>query len=162
MKQDRFLLGILVGIAVLVLLALLVFFLRPDGLQYGADDTPEGVVRNFIVAIHLQDYQKAYDYLAEDDYKPTFDQFSQPFQLKYINPTNAGIEIVGASISAEQGRATVQVSVIYNARDPFAGSYRSSDQALLILQSGQWKVQQMPHPFWFYDWYLEPYKEVRP
>jgi len=161
MKQDRFLLGILIGIAILVLLALLVFFLRPDGLQYSADDTtPEGVVRNFIVAIHLQDYQKAYDYLAEDDYKPTFDQFSQPFQLKYITPADSGIEIVGASISGE--RATAQVSVIYNARDPFAGSYRSSDQAVLILQSGQWKIRQMPYPFWYYGWYQEPYEEFRP
>lgn len=160
MKQDRFLLGILIGIAVLVLLALVVFFLRPDGLQYGPDDTPEGVVRNFVVAIHLQDYQKAYDYLAEGENKPTFDQFSDPFQLKYITPAEAGIEILDASTSAQS--ASVQASIIYNARDPFAGSYRSSDQAMLVLQSGQWKIKQMPYPFWYYDWYQEPYEQFRP
>ena len=160
MKQDRFLLGILIGIAVLVLLALVVFFLRPDGLQYGPDDTPEGVVHNFVVAIHLQDYQKAYDYLAEDDNKPTIEQFSQPFQLNFIAPAEAGIEILDASTSGQS--ASVQVSIIYNARDPFAGSYRSSDQVMLVLQSGQWKIKQMPYPFWYYDWYQEPYEEFKP
>jgi hypothetical protein len=160
MKKDRFLLGILIGIAVLVVLALVVFFIRPSGLQYGPDDTPEGVVRNFVVAIHLQDYQKAYDYLAEDDNKPTLEQFSQPFQLQFIIPAEAGIEILDASTSGQS--ASVQASIIYNARDPFAGSYRSSDQAMLVLQSGQWKIKQMPYPFWYYEWYQEPYEEFKP
>lgn len=160
MKQDRFLLGILIGIAILVLLALLVFFLRPDGLEYGPDDTPEGVTRNFIVAVQLQDYQKAYGYLAEDDDKPSLDQFIEPFQLNYINPADSGVEIIDANISGN--RASVQVSIIYNARDPFAGSYRNSDQAALVLQSGQWKIRQMPYPFWYYDWYQEPYDPFKP
>jgi hypothetical protein len=160
MKQDRFLLGILIGIAILVLLALLVFFLRPDGLEYGPDDTPEGVTRNFIVAVQLQDYQKAYGYLAEDDDKPSLDQFIEPFQLNYINPADSGVEIIDANISGN--RASVQVSIIYNARDPFAGSYRNSDQVALVLQSGQWKIRQMPYPFWYYDWYQEPYDPFKP
>ena len=52
MKQDRFLTGILIGIAVLVVIALAVFFLRQDNLVYAAEDTPAGVVQNYVVALH--------------------------------------------------------------------------------------------------------------
>jgi hypothetical protein len=40
MKQDRFLTGILVGIAVLVVVALAVFFIRKDNQSYVSEDVP--------------------------------------------------------------------------------------------------------------------------
>lgn len=160
MKQDRFLLGILIGIAVLVLAALLIFFLRPNTLTYGPEDTPEGVTRNFIVAIYNKDYEKAYAYLAEDEYKPSLEKFTEPFLLNYISPADSGIEILDANISGP--KASVQVSIINNTSDPFASPYRNSDQVSLLQQSGQWKIRQLPYPFWYYDWYEKPYEEPKP
>ncbi len=157
MKQDRFLLGILAGIAILVIIALAAFFVRPDGLEYGEETTPEGVVLNYIVAIHLKDYEKAYSYLAEGEYKPTQDDFSQAFLLNYVNPTRAGIEVLESTISGD--KASVQIGVLNNASDPFSGGYRSNDFASLELQAGQWKINQAPYPFWYYDWYQESYKQ---
>ena len=55
MKQDRFLTGILIGIVVLVVVALAVFFTRKDNLNYVSDDTPAGVVQNYVVAVHKRD-----------------------------------------------------------------------------------------------------------
>ena len=49
MKQDRFLTGILIGIGVLIIAALAVFFTRKDSQTYVADDTPEGVVHNYVL-----------------------------------------------------------------------------------------------------------------
>ena len=43
MKQDRFLTGILIGIGVLVVIALTVFFARDDSQTYIAEGTPEQV-----------------------------------------------------------------------------------------------------------------------
>lgn len=160
MKQDRFLLGILVGIAALVLLSLVVFFVRPAELEYGEENTPEGVVRNYIVALHLKDYERAYSYLAEDPRKPTYDAFIEPFMLNYFNPTDNGVEILEAQISAD--KASVEMSLIYNTSDPFGGGYRNNDSALLVRQNNQWKIKQMPHPFWYYDWYQEPYQDFKP
>lgn len=160
MKQDRFLLGILIGIAVLVLLSLVVFFARPSGLEYGEESTPEGVVRNFIVAIHKEDYEKAYAYLAEDEHKPTFEAFSQPLMLAYIDPASNGVEVLTSQTSAD--RATVKMSIYYNSSDPFSGGYSNTDQASLLRQDGQWKIRQMPYPFWYYDWYEEPYEQPKP
>jgi hypothetical protein len=160
MKQDRFLLGILLGIAALVVIALVTFFARPDGLQYGEDSTPEGVVRNYVVAIHLKDYEKAYTYLAEGEYKPTLDQFREPFLLKYVDPSSAGIEVLASKISG--GKASVEVSILYSPNDPFSGGNRNSEYAALVSEANQWKITQMAYPFWYYDWYQELYKEPQP
>lgn len=160
MKQDRFLLGILIGIAVLVLLSLVVFFVRPSGLEYGEDSTPEGVVHNFIVAIHTEDYEKAYSYLAEDEYKPDFEAFSQPFFLNYFNPSANGAEVLESQTSGD--KATVKINIYYNSSDPFSSGYSNTDQASLVRQDGQWKIRQMPYTFWYYEWYQEPYDPAKP
>ena len=57
MKQDRFLIGILVGIGVLVVIALALFFTRRDQQEYVADDTPEGVVHNYALAVFREEYE---------------------------------------------------------------------------------------------------------
>ena len=65
MKQDRFLIAILAGIGLLVVAAFVLFFVRQSNLNYVSDDTPEGVVQNFVLALHKGDYEKAYAYLAK-------------------------------------------------------------------------------------------------
>ena len=55
MKQDKFLTGILIGIGVLILLALGLFFTRQDKREYVADATPDGVVHNYVLAVLNKD-----------------------------------------------------------------------------------------------------------
>jgi len=96
MKQDKFLIGILIGIGALILLALALFFLRKDGrMDYVADDNPEGVVNNYVLAVLNKDYQKAYGYLADLENKPTYEQFRQSFFNGMVNPTDAGNQVGG-------------------------------------------------------------------
>ena len=152
MKQDRFLTGILIGIAVLIVVALTVFFSRKDNLNYVADDTPEGVVQNYVVALHKRDFDKAYSYLADLDNKPTQEQFRQSFFNHSIDPANAGLEIGKAEISGNS--ASVSLGVIYGQSDPFSSGYRNADYAQLVRQNGNWKIKQLPSGnFWAYDWY---------
>ena len=70
MKQDKFLTGILIGVGMLVLLALVLFFTRQDKRDYLAEDAPEGVAHNYVLAVLNKDYEKAYGYLADLKYKP--------------------------------------------------------------------------------------------
>jgi hypothetical protein len=151
MKQDRFLIGILIGIAVLIVVALTVFFSRKDNLNYVADDIPEGVVQNYVVALHKRDFDKAYGYLAELENKPTLEQFHQSFLNHNIDPANAGAEIGKAEIVGNS--ASVSLGVIYGQSDPFSSGYRNADYAQLVRQNGVWKIKQMPYQFWAYDWY---------
>src|SRR5687768_7300374 len=117
MKQDRFLTGILIGIAVLVVIALVVFFTRQDNLVYVADDNPAGVVQNYVVALHKNDDQKAYGYLADLENKPTLEQFQQALLNHTVDPSNAALELGEAEITGKN--ATVAVIISNSPRDPF-------------------------------------------
>lgn len=154
MKQDRFLTGILIGIGVLVVAALAVFFVRRDGQSYVPDDTPEGVVHNYVVSILDKDYEKAYGYLADLDNKPTFDEFRNAFVTGMLAPGNSAVDVGQADISGDD--AFVEVAMIYNPSDPFSTGYRDVQNAILVRQGGAWKLSSMPtYYLWDYNWYQE-------
>ena len=157
MKQDRFLTGILVGIAVLVVIALAVFFIRKDTQSYVPEDTPEGVVHNYVLAVLNDDYQKAYGYLADLENKPTYEQFRNAFIQGMVNPNNSAVDIGNSEVNGDT--ASVEVALIYNPSDPFSTGYRDVQRALLVQQGGTWKISSMPcYYFWDCSWYQEPPK----
>jgi hypothetical protein len=150
MKQDRFLIGILVGIGVLVVAAFVLFFMRQSQMNYVADDTPAGVVQNYVLALHKGDYQKAYGYLAAGQDKPTYDEFRKPFVTKMNSISSADIQI---QETIPMDKEAVVKLVFSNNYDGPYNSYRSTEQADLKLENGLWKISSMPQPYWFYDWY---------
>lgn len=154
MKQDRFLTGILIGIAVLVVIALVVFFLRQGSQSYLAEDLPEAVVHNYVLAVLNDDYEKAYGYLAELEHKPTYEQFRNAFVTGVVNPNNSAVDIGKSEISGDT--ASVEVALIYNPSDPFSTGYRDVQRAVLVQQNGAWKLSSMPgYYFWDYNWYTQ-------
>jgi hypothetical protein len=155
MRQDRFLTGILIGILVLIIAALAVFVTRRDQQVYVPDDTPGGVVHNYVLAVLNKDYAKAYAYLADLDNKPSLDQFRQAFTTGRLGGSNAGVQVGKATISGES--ATVEVNMVYSSSDPFNQGYNDSGQAMLVMQNGLWKISAMPgYSLWDYSWYQKP------
>jgi hypothetical protein len=155
MKQDRFLLGILIFIGLLVVAALALFFLRQDTQVYVADDSPENVIRNYALALQKQDFQRAYIYLPNKDGKPTYDAFRRAFLTNQLNVSSNALQ-VGSVQYINSGEATVSLTVLYASGGPFTQSSSSTDTATLIQQAGAWKLSYMPYPFWSYDWYQTP------
>jgi hypothetical protein len=154
MKQDRFLTGILISIGVLVVVALAVFFLRRGSQTYIAEDVPEGVVHNYVLAVLNGDYEKAYGYLAELDHKPTSEQFRDAFIKGTVNPTSSAVDIGQSDINNDT--AVVEVTMIYDPSDPFSTGYRDVQRAILVRQGGAWKLSSMPcYYFWDCSWYQE-------
>ncbi|HZJ24734.1 MAG TPA: hypothetical protein VFD54_15560 [Anaerolineales bacterium] len=154
MKQDRFLTGILIGIGLLVVVALAVFFTRKDTQTYVSDDTPEGVVHNYVVAVLNKEYEKAYGYLADLENKPTYDEFHNSFLTGMVNPDSSGVDVGQSDITGDD--ATVEVTLVYNPTDPFSTGYRDTQRAILVLQNGAWKISSMPqYNFFDYNWYQE-------
>ena len=157
MKQDRFLTGILVGIGLLVVVALAVFFTRKDSQTYITEDTPEGIVHNYVLAVLNKDYEKAYGYLAELKYKPTYEEFRRAFLNGEVNPQNQAVDIGASDIVGDT--ATVELQLISNNSDLFSTGYRNNQTADLIKQEGKWKLTLMPqYNFWGYNWYVAPPK----
>ena len=154
MKQDRFLIGILVGIAVLVIVALAVFFSRRGTQTYISEETPEGVVHNYVLAVLNKDYKKAYGYLADLQNKPTYDQFREAFLKGAVNPSNSALDIGKSEINGDT--ASVEVAMIYSPSDPFSTGYRDVQRAILVKQSSGWKLTSMPYYYlWDGSWYQQ-------
>lgn len=156
MKQDRFLTGILVGIAVLVVVALAVFFARRGTQAYISEGAPEGVVHNYVLAVLNKDYKKAYSYLADLGNKPTYEQFRDAFLKGMVNPNNSAVDVGKSEINDDT--ASVEVAMIYSPSDPFSTGYRDVQRAILVRQADEWKLSSMPYYyFWDSNWYPQVY-----
>jgi hypothetical protein len=154
MKKDRFLIGILVGIGALAVLAIVLFATRQSQTTYVADDNPAGVVQNYVLAIYKMDYPRAYGYLVDGQNKPSLSSFRQAFTVQRFDISNYGLQVGDVTISSDD--ATVSVTLINAGNGPFNDVNRSIQTAVLRRQSGAWKIDNMPYPYWDYSWYQVP------
>lgn len=148
MKKDKFLIGLLIGIGVIIIAAVGLFLARRGGGGYVTDDTPEGVVRNYIIALQKGDLDRAYGYLLEGEQKPTQANFAL-----YVNQNKDWIleQAVNLQPASIQG-TSARVMLNFSAAGLDSGG-RGGEEAVLSLQDGQWKLVSVPYPFWSYDWY---------
>ena len=152
MKNDRFLLGIMIFIGVAVVAALALFFTGQTEPEYLPEDDPAGIVHNYVLAVTEEDYTRAYAYLAEGEDKPTAAEFRSYFNnIQMVE--SAGVRVGEAEILEQE--AVVQVAVLYGGSGPFDSGYSNSDTAILNLQDGAWKIKQMAYPYWDFAWYQE-------
>ena len=148
MKEDRFLTGILIGIALLVVASLSVFFLRKDTDTYLPEDSPAAIVHNYIFALQNEDFERAYSYLAADENKPSYTTF-----LRDVATTNQdSVQIGEAEITGET--ASVQLIFTNMGSGLFLDrQYEYVETAFLIKENGGWKILNMQNAYWYWDWY---------
>jgi hypothetical protein len=154
MKKDRFLIGILVGIGVLAVLAVILFSLRQNRASYVADDNPAGVVQNYVLALYKMDYPRAYAYLVEGQNKPGLVSFRQTFTIQRFDISNYGLQVGDVTMNGDE--AAVSVTLVNAGNGPFNDVNRNIQTAVLRRQSGAWKIVNMPYPYWDYSWYQVP------
>lgn len=153
MRQDRFLMGILGIIAVLVVVAVILFFVRGGEQGYKPDDTPAGVLYNYVVALQQGDYNRAYGYLQEAEQKPDLAAFRQAFLSNQLDISQVSVRIGEVEQKGEE--ATIAMVLSHNSGEPFGGGWSETASALLISEAGEWKLAYLPYPYWGWDWYSE-------
>ena len=158
MKNDRFLNGMIAGIGMLILIALVLFFVRQNQADYLPDDTPNGVVNNYILSIIEKDYDRAYSYLVDNTQKPQQIFFQQELS-RMANDINQ-ISITVGEVFIEGQTATVQLSLRHPYERPFNNIGRYNEVAQLQKENGAWKIISMPYPLWSWNWYTEVIKPV--
>jgi hypothetical protein len=158
LKQDRFLIGILIGIGLLVVAALTLFFMRRGEAQYTAENNPQGIIQNYVLALQKKDFEKAYGYLANADGKPEFSRFREYFVSSFETYNRAGLNFGTGSESGDT--AFVTVIIQQNFGGPFSEISRTNQTVDLIKQNGIWKIRRFPYPFWGYDWYENAPKPI--
>ncbi len=161
MKQDRFLMGILIFIGLLVVAALALFFFRNEKPAYGAEDTPEGALYNYAVALQLHDYERAYGYLAEKDNRPTYDSFRQAFLTRQLDTSTSALQIGNVQMLSND-EAWVSITIQYAGSGILNNGWSSTDKGTLVKQKGAWKITYLPNPFWGYDWYQPTPVQAKP
>jgi hypothetical protein len=153
MKQDRFLIVILGFIIFLVVIAVGLFFIRQEPQDYGPEDSPGGIVRNFVLALQSGDHQRAYSYIQDASKKPDFATFQQALLRNEPQMITTGVQLGEIKISGDNAR--VDVTIIHSSSDPFDRTWDETAAAVLIYQGGEWKIASMPYPYWGWDWYIE-------
>jgi hypothetical protein len=161
MKQDRFFWIILSIIALLALTAVGLFLLRQQRQAYGAEDTPQGVLYNYLLALEKGDYTRAYRYLHSAAGKPDLERFRQAFLTRQLDLSNVAVQIGEAYPSDDQ--VVVSLVLIRSGGGPFGEVYRENASAWMTRDSqGEWKIVNMPYPYWGWDWYTTPPAPVIP
>ena len=154
MKQDRFLIFILVFIALLAGTAVGVYFIRQGEQSYLPDTTPENVVWNYVLALQNEEYQRAYAYLQRQEKTPTFAEFQETFLEQRYSLSETALQIM--DITERDGQATLDILIIHGGGEPFGSNWKERGTALLIKEEGNWKIAQFPDPYWGWDWDIEP------
>lgn len=158
-KTDRFLIGIVTGIVILVIVALVVALRRPEE-TYRTDDTPAAVVHNYLLALHRQDYARAHSYLSPTlpGYPKTVEAFTSTV-LAHSWSFGQDQESVGFTIRDTRqplpDQATVIVEERHFSRSGLLGSNEWSQQFTmrLVRVDGAWRLTgSESYRYWVACW----------
>jgi len=152
MKQDKFLLTIVIGIGVIAL-AVVALTLARRSTAYRTDETPEAIVHNYILAVQKKDYERAYALLADQPNKPDLETFQSDLLMN-----NSDIQrYVFRLETVDESSSTALVRVVQT-QNSMIDSYRNDELARLTKTPDGWRLTQMPYPLWGWSWYQEPVK----
>lgn len=157
MKSDRWLIALLTGTLVLALLAVGLFLLRRATLDYLSEDAPANVLYNYVLAIDRKDYDRAYRYLADQPNKPSLSDFRA-----HILSVTDWAALQTMEVILEDDRALVTLSIYHYSRVPLDEGWTEKATAELVKQNGEWKIRNMPYPFFNYLWVQSPEVESNP
>ncbi len=145
---DKFLLGIVVGVILLVIVAVAAVMTRPAA-SYKEENTAEGVVNNYLLALQRRDYARAYSYLSPSlkTYPATLDRFIETLRgnrFAFPNEDDASTLEIDSSrtlgTDADSARVAVRETHFYNG-GLFGGGQESSHFFVeLQRENGAWKI----------------------
>jgi len=153
-STDKVLIGIVAGIILLIIVAFVVALAKPEP-TYQAEDTPEGVAYNYLLALQKEEYDRAYGYLSPKitGYPASLETFikhvhnnSWRFRLNN-NETTLSIEskiVVGNNATVTVRETRFRGSDLFD-----SGQSINTFDMELRLESGEWKIV---HSDYYFAW----------
>ena len=150
-STDRFLIGIVVGIILLVVAAFVVTLTRPEP-TYQAEDTPKGVAHNYLLALQEEDHQRAYGYLSPtlEGYPVSVERFAENVEdSRYRFRLDADTTLAVGSVRVTGNRAVVDVRESrFHGGDLFDSSQSTTIfEMKLQFEDGEWKIVDSDYYF---------------
>ena len=139
---DKVLIGIVVGIVLLIVVALVVTLTQPT---YQAENTPEGVTHNYLLALQKEEYERAYGYLSPtlEGYPASVEEFAEHIHddsRRFRLDTDTTLSVGSARITGSNATVTVRESR-FRGGDLFdSGQSTEVFNMELDLQDGEWKI----------------------
>jgi hypothetical protein len=156
-NTDKFLIGIVIGVILLVAAAFTVAALRPKP-SYQAEDTPEGVAQNYVLAIKQNDLQRAYGYLSPSipGYPESFGIFASHVSDYSYNFRQSD---ESTTVSVTSVRVTGETATVAFRETSFSGGglFDSSQSTItyaldLRRENEQWKITNSDQYYWHWCW----------
>jgi hypothetical protein len=108
-------------------------------------------VRNYVLALQKGDYQRAYQFLAEVENKPSFTTFQGDLLTQQRDLSSISVQI--GEVSQADKQASVAVTLIHPSDSPFSEGWKEQTAVLMMLDpSGAWKISRFPYPLWGASW----------
>lgn len=156
---DRFLIGIVVAVVVLVGVVLALALLRPNQPSYQPDDTPEGVAHNYLLALQLEEYERAYSYLLPTlpGYPDDLDAFEREVEDNrwsfgyYDDDVSLSVETV--DVSGDRAKIVVRKTHFHRGGLFDSGQYSTTFEMTLRREEGSWRVAEAGR-YWATCWEL--------
>lgn len=143
-NPDKFLIGIVAGILLLIVVAFVVVLTRPQP-EYRNDDSPEAVVHNYLLALRLGDYETARESLSPNlkGYPKNAEAFADDVdENSRLRFDNRDVTLDAQSAVIRGNMATVEVlESSFTGGDLFnSGSYNRRFDMKLRQENGEWKL----------------------
>lgn len=152
---KRLLLGIGIAIAALAVIAVVLVFTQKN-VTLLPEDTPQGTVQRFLIAVQDKDYPKAYGYLqiTENNVKLTYDDWVR-FDIPSMSSTSQSAwkaTLGQTTISGSNASVEVFVDTFRpNGNGPFGSStYTQLIQFQLTKAGNSWLITTRPPLYWLY------------
>ncbi len=150
-STDKFLIGIVAGIVLLIVVALVVTLTRPEP-RYQVEDTPEGVAHNYLLALQKEEYERAYGYLSPTlkGYPASPDKFAEHVQddsRRFRLDTDTTLSIKSTTVTGSRATVTVCESRFHGGDLFDSSQYTYVFEMELGLEDDGWKIVDSDYYF---------------
>ncbi len=154
---DKFLIAIVAGVVILVGAVLAVALLRPNQPTYQPDDTPEGVAHNYLLALELEEYERAYGYLSPTlpGYPANAEKFvsnveGERWSFGYYDD-DVSLAVDAVSVTGDRAKVVVRRTVFNRGGLFDSGQYSTTFDMTLRSEDGMWKIADSDR-YWASCW----------
>ena len=157
--NDKFLIAIVMGAVILVAVAFILVVRQPET-SYQAENSPEGVIHNYLLALENEDLERAYGYLSPqlENYPATVSDFihdveTSRWQFNRYDDNPISYQILESKLFPEQ--AVVKVEITHFIRGGLFGpdSYQSTSTFTLLPAGTSWQIVHGGPEFWLVCWH---------
>ena len=149
-RRWLFTFGLVIGVLVIGTVALVLFTSSPGDEPLLPEDTPQGTVQRFLLAVRDEDYLAAESYLSP----PINDKITYDLRRNQVAGLGEGAgwkATLGKSVVRDD-EATVNVMVdVFRPRGPFENSVRTHRITFFLKKEGtSWRITSPVNLWWLY------------